>query len=379
MEKIMAASSSVNSLVCGFSALGSASSDGSEGASSSEKRGSGEAANKELSFYEKVEKVFKEVKSLEIKTHQDILCCTELYNSSSEEFDHNLRKYGEAYLQFCDQSIELTKARGIATSLARRMQIDDPFAINSSIALMFKVGGCGELSHLYALRARVAKLFAKVMILTQDVDPHQIKDHHALVLVSAEEISDHAIFLSSKKMRGNFLRTVKLLKGVVVVDPYLSKIIRCEDIDQDVDFLRKLHAMDVSKIKGLVVKDRSTKTSISLQTRLMEACRAADPKDFQLHLSFFPLLKHHRVERAVAALEASFVETKDLWKKSRSLDVVFIEGSEEMISSLALHLGSLNAPIQHGRVKDKDTYLLKILFQDYNELQKFLLAISEKR
>ncbi len=375
----MAASASLHSLNRDFSSLASASSEGTLEETAMEKKGEGAVAAKKLSFHEMIEKVFGEIKSLGIKTHQDIICCTQLYNSSSQEFDDNLRKYGEAYLQFCDQSIELTKARGVVTSLARRMQIDDPFAINSSIALTFKVGGCGELSHLYALRARVAKLFAKVVILTQDVESYPIKDCHALVLVSSEDLPSEEILLSSKKVRGNFLRTVKPLKGVVVVDPYLSKIIRCEDIDRDADFIRKLHAMDVSKIKGVVIKDRSVKTSISLQDRLSEACRITDPKDYQLYLSFFPMLKHSRIDQAVDALSAAFVETKELWKKSRSLDVVFIEGPEDMISSLALQLKPCDVPIQHGRVKDKDTYLLKLIFKDYEVLKKFIKTMNEKR
>ncbi|MCX6991417.1 MAG: hypothetical protein NTX49_10230 [Chlamydiae bacterium] len=258
-------------------------------------------------------------------------------------------------------------------------------AKQSAIALGARVAACGELSLHTQLEAEVAGLFTKVILLKGNekllVDGRGVRtDDHALVLVAAEPILDDRIRTAARVAKGSFIGAIKLLREVVVIDPYLQRVVEAKNIHRDEDFCRRLAALKATNIANGVAIDGKLSEVIAERDRLI-AYVASERKIEQLEKTIElptmpPFLVEKRKEQIIQKLIIRFPGIT--WSENKKKTHIFMKGPEDITTSVSEFLGSRGIKFTIGNIVGEENKAILINVADYFSTRSVHDVLCEK-
>jgi hypothetical protein len=235
------------------------------------------------------------------------------------------------------------------------------------------MGRCGELCHETHLLAKKAGLFGQIMILTGEplyTRTGSFGNNHGVVLVSdrKDSLSHEKILEALIPAKGNFIKTMKDLHNVVVIDPYLNTAIRGTDIESYPEFITLLTALKVSDVAEGILMKSTLEATIALRSALIAHVKTMPPPVERNMLPSEEFIRLKRRVLAIGKLEKIFPITKGRWKKNDK--TIFFIGSKADVIRIAENLKAIGISNNYAQVKGKEDYCVQIDIRSYFRMKE---------
>lgn len=168
----------------------------------------------------RAQQVLKTVQEVGFACQEKIISCVEMYNPEGRTEAIDYARFGEErYFKYVDLSETIIAVRERYKAARESLGLKGIYVLQTAIVEGEHVGSCGELSCLAELHAKIAGLYAKVIVLEGEVRyvPGEAgnagRDDHALVLVSDAPFDEAATPVAAE-----FVKTMKGLLNVVIID-----------------------------------------------------------------------------------------------------------------------------------------------------------------
>jgi hypothetical protein len=323
--------------------------------------------------------ILKQLDEMNILSPEKIISCKEMYNMTGPPSVY-YELYGERFFAYLDLIMKLDCVRTRYFEAAKTMPPDiDSYAIQSAIIHEERIGRCGELSHETHLLAKKAGLFGQIMILTGEplhTSTGSFTNNHGLVLVSdrIDSLSDEKILEALTPAKGNFIKTMKGLSNVVVIDPYLNTAVRGTEIESHPEFISLLTALKVSDLAEGILMKSTIEATIALRTTLIAQVKVMGPLVEREMLESEEFIRLKRRNLIITKLEGIFPITAGRWKKNDNS--IFFIGSKTAIIEISEKLRATEIPNNYAQVKGKEDYCLIIDIHSYFGTKQIYETIS---
>lgn len=317
---------------------------------------------------DKANAILKEIEAKNITTAEKIISCRELYHSSEGELPALYDKFKDRFFHYMDHSMTMAAIRNRYKTATSALQFDS-YATASAIVHKERIAACSELACEVELIAAQMGLFTQAIFLDQGDDRHPDEryDPHMVVLVSETDNVESCLRKVFAGSEGDFIRRIKDVAGVVVVDPYINKAVRTEDVETNREFIHLLTQLKARYLMNGIKMGLPAQTVLEQRDFLIKKVESMGPLDEQkLKSGEFARLK--RRDLALGHLRILFPEIAHRWK--RTLTHIFFTGAIELVTQVSGKFQEAKLLHKQAQVKGQADYCLMINIEKYFDMKK---------
>jgi hypothetical protein len=322
---------------------------------------------------DKANAILKKIEATNIITAEKIISCRELYHSSDGELSALYDKFKDRFFHYIDHSMTLKAIRNRYKNAAIALNFSS-YATANAIVHKERVAACSELACAVELIAAQMGLFTQAIFLDEGDNrrPDERYDPHMVVLVSETDDVEPRLKKAFAGSEGDFVRRIKDVASVVVVDPYINKAVRTEDVATNREFIHLLTQLKARYLMSGIKMGLPAQTVLEQRDSLIKKVESMGPLDEQkLKSGEFVRLK--RRDLALDHLRTLFPEIAHLWKKN--LTHIFFIGAIELVTQVSSKFKEAKLLHEQAQVKGKADYCLMINIEKYFDMKKVYQTI----
>lgn len=316
-------------------------------------------------IYQAAQQALKKTLSYGVKTIQQIMPCTQMYGSTSEDLEADYRKHRSKLLALIDYTTKLNFLRQRFADKCKALNFYSSLSYEE-FAKTLKYGACQELSIVCSQEPAIADYYRYNFVLEGPLCGAGVMNAHSLIVISEKP-------MPLAPVGRPFINFIATCENSVVIDPYLQRCVASENILKDNDFQKELLSMQARKIEQVVaihqkiIRDEDNLRALKTYLETLNVDELEPPKS----VAVFVYTKRknlilEELSRLFKHLQWKVSSKNDLWAKGTLVD----------LSCVQTELKDKGIDCLVQKVKDKEEYCLTFNFKKYKDLQELCYKLS---